>query len=73
MTPPHLPPPTGHSNAPASGTWAAEAALAAAVPCEWSLAHIGHLAVPFEWSFATISLYDPSSPYPIDFELTLCS
>ena len=79
-------PPVGGA-APAPGEWVAEVALAAAVPCEWCVAvidhlavpcewcvaHIGHQAVPFEWPFATISLYDPSSPYPIDFKITLWS
>ena len=38
-------PPSGEPS-PASGAWAAEAALAAAVPCEWSLADICPQAVP---------------------------
>ena len=36
----------GRTPSPASGAWAAEAALAAAVPCEWSLADICPQAVP---------------------------
>ena len=65
-------PPAG-GVAPAPSVWVAEAALAAAVPCEWCVAVIGYQAVPCEWYFATLSLYDPSSPYPTDFKITLSS